>query len=432
MDLHDILKTLGVDSVIEILAPHWNQSESSFPAAGPRFLVPEAITRARELGRLPAAADFELHQAARRISSSPELLHLAWHCHRLLYEHLDYEMAKIGQWPILDGALGELSGAFYLLIALEAIPRMRAVHQRRDIPEPISRDTCSHYPEPVRLYRDHHEGQFGMLPRALYWLRNHIQGDLYRLGRLEYMVKPFRGQLKAFRHRETRAVIALALAESRFDAEGFVARSDTAEVWEAGLEERDGSVVGFPIAPQGRGVDREVSLPLDEWDLALSPGDAILETHIPGGGNMTLDRCRESMAQALEFFPRYFPEQSFAGFACGSWILNPQLEQIYRQDSNMVQWQRELYLFPIPSGDRSGIYFVFGKDDVDLAAAPRDTSLRRALLDHMVAGGRLISGGMFMLLEDFGGFGTQVYREQWGTAFRWAIAFRDHPKRMTT
>jgi len=48
----------------------------------------------------------------------------------------------------------------------------------------------------------------------------------------------------------------------------------------------------------------------------------------------------------------------------------------------MVLWQQELYLHPIPSGDRSGLVFVFGKGDIDLNTAPRDTSLRRALLDH--------------------------------------------------
>ena len=79
----------------------------------------------------------------------------------------------------------------------------------------------------------------------------------------------------------------------------------------------------------------------------------------------------------------------------------------------MVRWQRELYLFPIASGDRSGLYSMFGQDDVDPATAPRDTSLRRAVLDHLAQGGRLIAGGMFLLTEDFSHFGTQHYRSHW-------------------
>ena len=79
----------------------------------------------------------------------------------------------------------------------------------------------------------------------------------------------------------------------------------------------------------------------------------------------------------------------------------------------MVLWQRELYLYPIPSGDRSGLRFIFGRDNIDIATAPRDTSLRRALLDHLQAGGRLIHGGMFFLCEDFEDFGSQVYQRYW-------------------
>jgi hypothetical protein len=77
-----------------------------------------------------------------------------------------------------------------------------------------------------------------------------------------------------------------------------------------------------------------------------------------------------------------------------------------------VLWQRELYLFPTPNrpDSRSGLYFVFGTDSVDPATAPRDTSMRRALLDHLTAGCRLLGGGMFLLLEDFEHYGTQVYR----------------------
>ncbi len=410
MNLNATLEKLGIPEASKILAPHWHTSTASLPATTPHFLAPEHITQARQLGNIPAVADSQLHQAARQIAASPELLHLAWHCQCLLFEHLDYDSATIAHWPILTQALGQLSGAFYLLVALGAVPRIRAVHQQLDIPDPVSRDTCCHYPEPVRMYRDHHGGNFGMLPRALYWFRNHIKGDLYRLGRLEYMVKPFRGQLQAFRHCNSGAVIALANDGESFDTKGLSAAADAPGAWRARLEESETNIVGYPISPRGFAENRLVTLALDEWERVLSPGDPVLEMHIPGGGNMTLERCGDSMRQALEFFPRHFPQMNFVGFACGSWILNPQLEEIYRPDSNMVLWQRELHLFPTPSGDRSGVYFVFGRDDIDLSTAPRDTSLRRALLDHIDAGGRLIGGGMFLLLEDFQHFGTQVYR----------------------
>ena len=103
-------------------------------------------------------------------------------------------------------------------------------------------------------------------------------------------------------------------------------------------------------------------------------------------------------------------------FGCQSWILNPELENIYRADSNMVLYQKELYLYPISSPANSGFYFVFGKMEVDPATAPRDTSLRRALLEHVEAGGRVISSGMFAFPDDFEHFGQRHYLSHWPPA----------------
>lgn len=413
-DLDSVLATLGIAEAASIMAPHWEHSMASFPNDVPPFLAPDTISQTRLLARLPQEADPVLHSLARQIIASQALLQLAWHCQLLLCKYLDYDIATIRQWPELNAALGKDAGAFYLLIGLAAIPHIRAIHKKRDIPEAISLDTCGrHYPETVGRYRDHHGGQFGVKPSALYWLRNYIRGDLYRLGRLEYMLRPFGGRLRVFRHQHTRAVIALAADGSAFDGEGLATQPDTCNAWRAELLEQNGTISGYSIAPHGYAQPQPITLSLDEWQPALSPGDMIFDVHIPSGGHMTLASCRESMQQALDFFPRYFPDTHCAGFACGSWILNPQLAQIYRPDSNIVLWQRELYLYPIPSGDRSGLVFVFGKDEIDIQSAPRDTSLRRALLDHMAIGGRLIGGGMFILREDFSFFGTQPYHGHW-------------------
>jgi hypothetical protein len=416
MNLNEILSTLGVADALENLSLNWDQSVSNMPATAPRFLIPDHITLARQQAHLPATADPQLYAAARQISASPALLRLAWHCHCLLYQHYDYGVTQIRQWPLLTQALGEQAGAFYLLIALDAMPHVHAVHQTLGIPASVTHDTCAHIPEPVRVYQDQNGGRFGYYPRSLYWLRNHTKGDLYRLGRFEFMVKPFRGALHAFRHRQTRALLALAADATGFDTQGFIASADTTPAWHASLKERDGQITGFPIAPQGHAIKNQLTLSLEEWKPALCPDDPILEVHIPAGGNMTPEHCQAAMRQALDFFPRYFPQHPFVGFACSSWILNPQLDHIYRPDSNMVLWQRELYLFSTPSGDRSGVYFVFGEDDLNLSTAPRNTSLRRALLDHMDSGGRLIGGGMFILLEDFEHFGTQVYRQSFSAS----------------
>ena len=413
MDLQAVLSTLGLGTSLEVLAEHWAESESCFPARPPRFLVPGVISATREFARLPSGADPTLHEAARRILASEALRHLAWHCSRLAHEHLDYSPTSMRQWPLLTEALGELDGAFYLLIGLDAVTRMRSVHGLLGIPEAVSRDSCCDYLEALTIHREHHSGRFGVLPQTLYWHRNLVRGELYRLGRLEYMLRPFPDRVVAYRHRTTRAVVALSVDGACFDADGYVSSVEAPDAWPAALTEAADQVEGVPIAPRGHALRRRVSLMLSDWERTLSPGDTVLEVHIPAGGRMTPDRCRASMQQALEFFPHYFPDRTFTGFACQSWILNPELDRIYRPDSNMVTWQRELYLFPVGGGPRAGVYFVFGDQDVDPALARRNTSLRRALAEHMASGGRLIAGGMFMLSEDSARFGAQPYRCRW-------------------
>lgn len=409
-----MLSQLRVTSAAQVLAPHWDESEASLPEATPHFLTPEAVRLGREVGGLPPEVEPLLQQVADQVRRTPALLHLAWHCHQLLFAHPDYPSDQIRQWPSLEATLGDDGGVFYILVALAMVPLTFDTHRRLGIPEEITRNTCARFVEPVDTYRSRHGGRWGIDLRVVYWHRLYPAGQLFGLGRMEYMVQPFRGRLRAYRNRETHEVIALAEDGVVFTEDGLIDVEATPEElargWTSRLEISQERVTGCPISPLGFALRQKVELPLNQWRQVLAPGDGLLDMHIPAGGGMTPERCQASMQQALEFFPRYLPERRFVGFGCGSWILNPELATIYSPDSNMVKWQRELYLFPYPTPRRAGLYFMFGEDEVDPATAPRDTSLRRAVLDHLAAGGRLIVGGMFMLTDDFGHYGTQFYR----------------------
>jgi hypothetical protein len=160
-------------------------------------------------------------------------------------------------------------------------------------------------------------------------------------------------------------------------------------------------------------VKSQITLSLDEWSVALSPGDPVLEMHIPEGDPLSLESCGSSMRRALDFFPVYEPDKPFAGIASTSWIFNTQLEEMLSTTSNLVRYQHELHLFPVPTNGRAGLYFMFYQNEIDPSTAPRDTSLKRAVLDHLAAGKPLRSGGMFMFTEDLPRFGTQYYRSNW-------------------
>jgi hypothetical protein len=261
-------------------------------------------------------------------------------------------------------------------------------------------------------------GHWGISPRILGWLLNHWRGELYRLGRLQFVPGRFHGRLRAFRHRRTGAVVALSEEGVRYRADGQVdgagGVSDAEGGWTAALLETERGVEGCPIAPWGRTFREPAYLPADEWLPVLTPGDGVLDIHIAAGSPMEFDGCGDSLRRALAFFPRHFPDRPFAGFACGSWILDAQFEQLLPATSNLVRFQQEVYLFPGRSGSGTTLRTVFGHGLTlaDLPRFPRETTMQRAFARHLEAGGHFRGGGCFLLKDDLA-WGSQVYRRGW-------------------
>jgi len=416
MRIDDVLAALGEMETGDPVREHWEESMAAFPRKPPSFLDPGEIRGGREWAGLEPEVDAALAEAARRIRDNPALLRLAWHCYWCLFEGTDTE--RITGWPSLERALDESSGAFYLLVVMGMIPKVRALHQSMGVPAQVTRDTCAQ----IRCVVDRHQyatgGQLGTGTRTLYWFRHYVNGDLFRVGRFEYMIRPFRGTIVAYRNRETDEVFALAEDGLRFDEHGIALRpeDETEGAWMATLVADGDSVTGYPISPHGMAVRRKVALPLKVWRKVLHREHNVLQMHIPGGGGMTPERCAASMQGAVEFFRRTFPDKPFAGIASRSWIFNTQLHEILPPTANLVTYQDELYLFPIPSGPTTGLYFIFLQDDPDWATAPRDTSLQRAVADFISAGNTWRAGAMFMLNEDVARYGAQCYQSRWPPA----------------
>jgi hypothetical protein len=211
---------------------------------------------------------------------------------------------------------------------------------------------------------------------------------------------------------DTGEVLAVAEDGLRFRADGQMDGAgnvrDPAGAWESSLEITEAGIRGNPISPAGHAVDSEVFLPAGEWKPVLQQGDPMLEMHIPKNGPMTFEDSGDSLRRALEFFPRYFPDRPFVGFCCTSWTLDTQLCDLLPPESNLVRFMREYYCYPILTSGTQTFERVFGGVPEDVRDLPRDTTLRRALVGHLLAGGHTRSGGVFLLTEDLD-WGTQPY-----------------------
>jgi hypothetical protein len=341
-------------------------------------------------------------------------LRLAWHGYRRVYYCADSSFAK---WPKLETPLCDSSGIFYLLIALGMVPLMRAYHRSIGVPEEVTRETSQGLRCMSLSYARAHGGRLGALRRQVDWLKNYIRQNLYfRFGRLEYWARPNAPNVQVFRHRKSRAVVALAEEGIAFDAQGYVAPPEavaTQTSWKSTLVVSDSAVLGYPISPFGTAEHRKVELLLADWQRVLAKGDPVLQMHIPAGEGFTPEECLASMRRAVAFFRRHFPDQSPAAITCDSWMFSPHLEKILPPSSNLIRYLREFYLYPVKGWGPECWWFIFLQDEFNLATAPRDTSLQRGLLDWQARGNTWHNGGMFMLTDHLDHFGTQQYRRPW-------------------
>lgn len=414
MELIDLLNALdaGDDTKLhDILQQQWDVSVCNEPTQWD-LLQQENWQENREWCGCEKRCDAALQEAAALISGRPELHLLAWHCHRLVFDVDDYN--RIREWtaliPILDHIKPGFSGIFFLWLALGAAPRLRAQNQQRGIPKNVTKATLWDIGIVQLRFARYNDDKIGIQPRLLQWHRLVSSGNLHRVGRFEYIARPFRGRLRAYRNMATAQVAALSLPDVNYDSEGFLPIDNDAFSWTSNSNEDKSTFTGNPVSPLGFAMHQQKSLDKREWEIALQPDDISLEIHIPEGEALTEESCRQSFAEAIEFYAKYYPEVTTHSFVCYSWLFNTQFETLFSPKSNVVAWQHEVYLFPMPSTGNDGLYFVFGQDEINPQTAPRDSVMRRAIIDHLQSGKTLRSGGMFFLFDDLKEYGTQFYR----------------------
>jgi hypothetical protein len=224
MKVEEALNRVQEPACIEHLQPRWTDSQETLPDAIP-FLHPQAFGAHRAFVGLEPTIEPILAEAAATIRADEALRSLAWHCYRTVF---DYEAdgeawRRFSRWPSLAPVLGKNAGVFYLLVALAMVPKVRACHEEMGIDPEITQQTCQQVRSFCLNYRKGHDGYPGVFRSQIYWLRHHVDGHIFRIGRLEYYLTTFeeyRGACDAYRHRHTGAVVALAREGVAFDAAG--------------------------------------------------------------------------------------------------------------------------------------------------------------------------------------------------------------------
>lgn len=323
------------------------------------------------------------------------------------------EWSPLPMDPLVKEKMGNRSSLFYLIAYMAALPLVEREYFKREISGNIFTDTMHDIPFYYLEDSDvHGDWYFDHFP----WLWRHLTCQLFRLGRLQFMLAPFDWGVTAFRSKQNGEIILFADPQIPLRQDGYAkgagGQPSDESPWSAHYIEREDGWAGTPVSPYGFAVQKSVFLKRKEWDIVLQKGDTILDIHIPRGKMLSPDECRESITNAYHFFGRQHPGVKIAAGFCHTWFFTPQLQKILPQTSSIVQFQREFYLFPHPGGPDFLWTFVFGGKYTTPESAPRDTSLRRAVLDWMNQGKELfdLPGVMFHPAEMWG---TQPYMKRW-------------------
>ena len=124
-------------------------------------------------------------------------------------------------------------------------------------------------------------------------------------------------------------------------------------------------------------------------DAAIPTGDFVIETHIPQGDPLNIEQCMLSFGMATKFFETYFPEYKADYFMCHSWLLNPRISDVLNESSNIVRFMSLWNKYDIPSDDSAQAIervFGFGFKQEELAFAPENTTLQKALKEYLLSG----------------------------------------------
>lgn len=134
------------------------------------------------------------------------------------------------------------------------------------------------------------------------------------------------------------------------------------------------------------------------YDHLFDKEPAYIYIHIPSADNgLQADEVDASIAMALERFAQYFPEVEGKQpvFCTHTWLLSPELREILKPESNIVKFQNRFNITEFDESVAPILSFGFKVTpgpDVDYAALPEDSHLRREIKKRLLNGEKLHQG----------------------------------------
>ena len=349
------------------------------------LLSPEKTEYYAQKILMPTGATELLVDIAIRLNSDAKLL--------TIYNNFYESYINSGYWmtvweplsidPYVEELFGEHASLFYLHAALQKLPEAEKKYAQLGLSEDF-------FVETMRDISTWVQNAFNLVGyyciRNFSWIWRHLEVKMFRIGRMQYIPLPFTGEVTGYYNKRDKQFILLANAgmelRANGDMQGVCQKEKTSDGFVTTYEETEESYIGHPITAIGKGLKEPVRLSKQIWEKVLEQGDIMLDIHIPRDQPFTTEAVQQSYKDAKAFFKKHFPEVSFKGMMCQSWLFTPQLREMLPASSNLVKFQEQFYLYPTAGSIRSIWFFVFN-ELMEVKDAKPDTTLRRKILEYI-------------------------------------------------
>lgn len=325
----------------------------------------------------------EVLSEARKVSEDPELR--AWGEAVAGYAY----QASIADFrntpfPLPEGDVGFLP----LLVQLPMVPVAVADYRSRSFSEEKIRTLLKTYKGCMDVVYSK-TGSRGLNRTYFNWVMLYSKALIFRYMGFQFEVKEFPEQAVILKSRETEELVPL-LWKDRVHKSGMILGAagceDMEGSWTAEFQETEDGYYGYP-AVNGKVAAEKVFYPKEQWVCALQPGQYVLSAHLPKGMDISKENVDEAFRTVKDAANQWYPDFEITALYCGSWLLDPALEDMLGAESKIAAYGARFARYPLLSAGREVFNFVFPPHVTDLNALPENTRLERGLKKLYLNGG---------------------------------------------
>lgn len=126
-----------------------------------------------------------------------------------------------------------------------------------------------------------------------------------------------------------------------------------------------------------------------EYEMVSVEGQNVISVHIPSDTKLTKRNCLSSYRNAKVFFAKYYPQYNYDKFRCNSWLLSPNLKDVLKENSNILEFQKAFDIVGSNPEETEFMEWVFKNPNLSLDKLPANTSLQRNLKVYLKNGGKI-------------------------------------------